>query len=413
MLEKIVLDNGLNIYLVNDNKKHSTYINLIVKFGGINSKIFLNNKKINIKSGTAHFLEHLVLECSKYGDLMSYFGNRGIRSNGLTSIDRTHFYIDTVEENISNDLRVLLNGIHNPIINKENIEKIRGPILAEKRRSLDKLYSDLYNISISSILKKGNFDSILGNNKDINNIKSIDLQNAFDIFYRPLNEVIIIGGRFNKDEVINTIKDIYKNINFSTKEVREYKYRDIYGVNNRLSILKEDINIEKSIISFKIPMCNISTEVKIRLDNYFYYFLRSNFGVTSKLNQNLKKKKITIGNIGFSSLVLDNSYIVRIESFVKDIIKFNDIIIDYFINKKFVFDEELFNLYKKNTIIDYVTRKDNIYNTIDPLIENIISFNYEKLDSIKDIDVLTFKEYKKTISSISFNTYSISYIKRK
>ena len=62
MLNKIKLDNGLTIYLLPDNNKHTTYINLIVNFGGLNNKIIINNKKYNIKNGTAHFLEHLVLE---------------------------------------------------------------------------------------------------------------------------------------------------------------------------------------------------------------------------------------------------------------------------------------------------------------------------------------------------------------
>ena len=58
MLEKIVLNNGLKIYLINDNSKHTTYINLIVKFGGIDNEVVVNGKKHKLKSGLAHFLEH-------------------------------------------------------------------------------------------------------------------------------------------------------------------------------------------------------------------------------------------------------------------------------------------------------------------------------------------------------------------
>ena len=412
MLDCVKLENGLRIYLVNDNSKHSTYINLIVKFGGIDSSISLGNKKINIKNGTAHFLEHLLLECSKYGDLMSIFESDGIISNGLTSLDRTQFYIDTVKENINEDLKILIDGIHNPIVNKKNIDKIKGPIIEEKNRSLDKKYSNLYNLSIQTMLNNNKFKSILGDIKDISCINEIDLNNAFNAYYRPDNEIIVIGGRFNKEEVINTIREVYSKIKFSNLSVKKIN-TSTKKLDDKLFIIKDDINIEKSVISFKISIDNLNSNERILLDNYCYYFLRSNFGVTSKLNQYLKQNDIIFGNISFDTSLLDNSYIIRIESYTRNIEDFNSIIIDYLLNNKYIFDEELFNLYKKNSIIDYITRSDNIYNIIDPLIENIVSYNYEKIDEISDIENLSFKEYKKTISNIDFSTYSICVIKRK
>ena len=151
---KIKLKNGLKIYLLNDNTKHTTYINLIVNYGGLDNTIFINNKKHVFPNGMAHFIEHLVLESSIYGDLMENFGRMGIISNGLTSVNRTQFYIDTVDH-IYDGLKVLIKGIHNPIINKDIIENIRKPILEEKRRSLDNKYSNLYNANVlNSIMEQ-------------------------------------------------------------------------------------------------------------------------------------------------------------------------------------------------------------------------------------------------------------------
>ena len=413
MLDIIEVDNGLKIYLVNNLNKHSTYINLIVNFGGKDNEIILDRKKIKIKSGVAHFLEHLVLESNCYGDIMEILSSNGIRSNGFTSINRTQFFIDTVSENLEEELNTLLYGIHNPIINKDSINKVKGPIIAEKKRSLDNKYTNLYNKSVSNILKQGHFDSILGDLNDISSINQNDLKNAFNAYYRPNNEVIVIGGRFNKEKVIETIKKIYSSINFDNRVVKTIEYKNIYGINKKNTIIKEDINIEKSIISFKLPLNDLDPYNKILLDTYVYYFLRSNFGVTSKINNELVKNNIILGNIGFSSNIIDNSYIISIEAFVKNDTIFNDTILKYLLNKEFIFDENLFLLYKKNTIIDYIIRKDNIYKMIDPLIENIISFNYEKLDSINDIEKLSFKEYKNTISNLDFSTYSISILKRK
>ena len=187
-VEKIVLDNGLKVYLLCDKSKNVTLANLIVNFGGIDNKYELNDKVYKVKSGIAHFLEHLVLESNKYGDIMNIFSENGVRSNGLTSIERTEFYIDTVKD-FYNNLKILLTGVHNPIFN-EKIEDIRKPILEEKIKSLDNKYSNLYNASSSTYLNNNKFKSILGDIKDIKSINNNDLESVFKAFYRPSNEIL-------------------------------------------------------------------------------------------------------------------------------------------------------------------------------------------------------------------------------
>lgn len=413
MLEKIELDNGLKIYLLPDNNKHTTYINLIVNFGGKDNEVKINGKNHTIKSGIAHFLEHLVLESSAYGDLMRIFGMRGVGSNGFTSIDRTQFYIDCVEE-VENNLGILLSGIHSPIINKEVINNIRGPILEEKRRSLDsKDTSSIYNASISAILDTKNFKSILGDLSDIESIKEKDIELAFNSFYRPDNEIIVIGGRFNKDNIINVIKEVYNDIEFKDIKIEKVKVLHKKEVNKKKVKVNEDINLEKSIISFKIDTLNMLPYDKLMLDTYLYYFLKNNFGVTSTLNTNLVNRNIIIGNINYSCDLVEGYHVIRVEANTKKMNLFNDIIIDYFKNKKFIFDEEYFNLCKRNYIIDLITRSDDIYRTIDPLIENIVSFKYDGLDTIKDIENILFNTYKDIILNLDFSNYNIAMLEKK
>ena len=413
MLNKIKLDNGLTIYLLPDNNKHTTYINLIVNFGGLNNKIIINNKKYNIKNGTAHFLEHLVLESSKYGDLMKFFGINGVGSNGFTSIDRTQFYIDCVE-NVENNLGILLSGIHEPIISDEIIDKIRGPILEEKKRSLDnKDTSSIYNASLNSILDTKGFKSILGDIEDINNINKNDIELAFNTFYRPENEIIVIGGKFNKDNILNVINEVYNYIKFNKDNIVKPTIIHKNTVNKKKVIIKEDISLEKSIISFKVDDLDMKPYDKLMLDTYLYYFLKNNFSVVSMLNTKLVNEDIIIGNINYSCNLVEGYHVIRIEANVKNKKLFNNIILDYFKNKKFVFDEDYFNLCKRNYIIDLITRSDDIYRTIDPLIENIISFKYENVDTIDDIENISFKTYKDIIMNLDFTNYSIALLEKK
>ena len=47
--EKVILDNGLTVYLLCDNTKHVTLANLIVNFGGIDSKYEFDGKIKRLK----------------------------------------------------------------------------------------------------------------------------------------------------------------------------------------------------------------------------------------------------------------------------------------------------------------------------------------------------------------------------
>ena len=54
------LDNGLEVYLYNKKTFHNNYVTFTTKFGSINTEFFdkTTNKKIQVPSGIAHFLEH-------------------------------------------------------------------------------------------------------------------------------------------------------------------------------------------------------------------------------------------------------------------------------------------------------------------------------------------------------------------
>jgi len=409
-LEIIELDNGLKIYLINDNTKHTTYINLIVKYGGIHNEFSIDNKKYRMKDGMAHFIEHLVLESNIYGDIMENFGKMGIISNGITSIDKTQYYIDTVDH-IYDGLKILIKGIHNPIINENIINNIKKPILEEKRRSLDNKYSVLYNKSINTVINNNKYKTVLGELKDIENISIKNINLCFNAFYRPNNEIIVIGGRFDKNKIINVIQDTYNNIKFDNKKVLKTKEEYKEKVNIKKSVLKTNTGIKRTLITFKLNTINYNAIEKLNLDLYIHCFLRMNFGIISKLSKDLIDKEIVSGGICFSNNILENYHIIRIEADTEKSALFINNILDYLNKKDYIYDNELFDLYKKNYIIDLITRNDNIYNMIDPFIENIISFNYEKLDSIEDIEILNFKEFIKYIESLDFSNYSLIELK--
>jgi len=409
-LECIVLDNGLKVYLLNDPNKHTTYINFIVNYGGIDNTFYVNNKKYVMRDGLAHFIEHLVLESSIYGDLMENFGKMGIISNGLTSINRTQFYIDTVDH-VYDGLKVLIKGIHSPIINKDIIEKIKRPILEEKRKSLDNKYSLLYNTCLSSILDNKRYKSILGELKDIDSINENKIKLAFNAMYRPSNEIIVIGGKFDRDLILKTIRDTYNSLKFNNDIVVKEKIIHKSSVNKKKTIIKTNSGINRGVVTIKLDTVDLSGLDKLNLDMFLSFFLKMNFGITSKLNKELLDNKVINGGIVYSNFVVEGYHYIRIESDTNDVNTFTNRITEYLNNKEFVFNEELFEIFKKNTIINLITRNDSVYDIVDPFIDNIVSFDYEGIDKISDVEDTTFDDFVSSISSLDFSNYNITILK--
>lgn len=409
-LEKVVLDNGLTIYLFNDNTKHTAIANLIVNFGGLDTEVVIDNKKYSVTNGMAHFLEHVVLESTVFGDLMENFGKKGIGSNGLTSINCTRFYIDTVEK-FDENLELLIKGIHSPIFDEKIIEDIRKPILEEKRISLDNKFSNLYNANLSTLLNNKKFKSILGDIKDIERISVKDLKMCFETFYRPSNEIIVIIGKFNRDNIIDLIQNTYNSISFSSKAVEKVIKPFKRNVNNKKCIVKGNTNIGRSVVSFKLDTMNLSGYEKVMLDVYLFSFLKMNFGVMSNLNKRLLNEGVIVGNMAFSCSILEGYHVVRIEANTNNSKKFTDIVAKFILNKEYKFYEDLFELYKKGFIIDLITRNDNLYSILEPLIENIVTFGYESLDKIEGLEEMNFETLIKNVETLDFSNYSITELK--
>ena len=67
----------------------------------------------------------------------------------------------------------------------------------------------------------------------------------------------------------------------------------------------------------------------------------------------------------------------------------------------------------KEAIMQIILREENIFKTIFPLIENIVYYHYPYLDTVEDVEKLTYEDYKNTIQKIDFSNYTTLLIKNK
>ena len=64
------MKNGPKVVLYQDTSKHVAFASLYVMFGGDVKKAKIDGKEYKIPNGIAHFIEHLLIEHSKYGNFL-------------------------------------------------------------------------------------------------------------------------------------------------------------------------------------------------------------------------------------------------------------------------------------------------------------------------------------------------------
>lgn len=404
-ITKYKLNNGLHLIFCNDNTKHCTIANLFVKFGGSNQNIIVDNKKIKIKKGTAHFMEHLLIEHSIYGNALNVFKQNHTFSNGMTDDMKTEFYINSVI-NFEEDLIKLINLVNNSKFTKENVEDTRGAIIKEKMMNKDNEFTELYKIGYECLFNNLKYPNVLGEIKDIETISYEELKLCYDTFYSPNNQTLIISGKFNEKKIKKIIEDTYSKINKQELSYIVPKIEEDNKIKIKEKNIKKDIYIDYVRINYKLDISNLCSVDQIKLGFYLDSFLSYLFDASSKLYNELVERQICVYNINYSFEKIDNFYIVKIGTYTNKHEEFIEKILESINEKKL--NEKDFNIRKKENIIDLILREDNLFSMIKPFFDNIFTFNYYELDKIEDIENQTFEDYKKTIKNLNFNEFCIT-----
>lgn len=404
-INEYTLNNGLKLIFCNDNTKHCTIANLFVKFGGSNKEIIIDNKHKKIKDGMAHFMEHLLIEHSIYGNALLEFNKKHTISNGITSDTKTEYYINSVNK-FEEDLIKLINIVNNSKFTKENVEQTRSAIIKEKMMSKDEDFRELYKVGYECLFNKLKFPNVLGEIEDIENINYEELKMCYDTFYNPKNQILIISGKFNEEKIKKLVEDTYNNIN---KNTIDYQLPDI---NEDTNVKKVDKTIKRNVytdyvrLNYKINIENYTNIEQIKIGYYLDYFMSYLFDSSSKVYNDLVEEKICIYNIDYNFEKIDNFYILKIGTFTNEHDKFINKIKNTIKDK--ITNEEDFKIRKKESIIDIILREDNLFSMIKPFFDNILNYNYYELDTIKDIQKQNYKDYKEIIDKLNFDNLCIT-----
>lgn len=406
-IQTLTLKNGLTIYLYEDKRKHTTIFQLITRFGGATKDYIIDDKEVHFQDGIAHILEHFLVECNKYGNFLDLLGQKEMNTNAITSQNYTRYFFETVE-NVELGIKTILNCVYSPIFTKENLEKLKEPLYQEIRgKENNRFFHESIEV-LKNCFHKINFRSTGGTLEEVKNTTIEEIKLCYEAFYHPKNQFIIIAGNFNKEKIIKVIEEETENINVVNHTVKKINIEEEKSVKQKVGKIIFPTPTPYLEVTFKIPIHHLSNIDKLKLDFYIHYFFDMNLGVSSPLYKKLVTQKIITTGINRSDRKINNYLLLSIGAYTKE----KEILKTEILKaiKNIILDQELFELDKKNTVLDIILREETLSSVVGPLIGNIIDFNYPYPDTVEDIERLNFEEFKNMILSLDFSNYTITTI---
>ncbi len=250
------------------------------------------------KSGTAHFLEHMIFKGSNKimpGEFDHKIESLGGLSNASTGYDDAHYYVLIPRSNFKESLALLTNIVLSPSFNINEFEKEKGVVIDEIKQQNDQPDEMLFNYFLSRVWKDNNYGkSILGTEKDVQSLKIIDIEKFHKKFYHNKNFCIAIAGNLSKKVFEENYESNFNNLdNIETYQDKEK--------NQKISIPntgKEEINF-KNIEFSRIFMAWNIPSLKNQRINIGFEILASilSVGRNSRLIRSLKEEKNIVQSI--------------------------------------------------------------------------------------------------------------------
>ncbi|MBQ8219448.1 MAG: insulinase family protein [Bacilli bacterium] len=405
------LDNGLDVYLYVDNNIHNNYVTFTTKYGSIYNEFKDNNgKMIKVPNGIAHFLEHKVFVQENDPQPEEFYGDMGGICNAYTTFKNTT-YLFSSTDNLDKGIEYLLDFVQNLYLTEESVESEKGIITQEINMCDDKPMDILYEkIRKNSINKNPFKESIIGETDEINSITKDLLTSCYNRFYHPSNMFLVVTGNFDKDKILDVIKNNQSKKEFPKEnkiELKEYKEDD--KIVKKYEVVKCNTNIPKIAYTIKIPLDKFDMDIR-KLSIYMYIIFNLLFGDTSSFDEEAKKDGIITNTLYYNILNIDSHFVI---SLINSTDKYKEL--EERIDKEFKdikFDERDIDRKKKVLISNEIFSYENIEMINEMIIDNIIFDNKIEDDIVSVIESINIDELNDIVKKIDFNNKSVVIVKK-
>lgn len=403
ILYEETLPNKLKVIYYNTKKTKNFYISISTLYGAGVTKYKKNGKLINIIPGTAHFLEHRIMDFTKNKRAMKLINDLGSMPNAYTMHDITNYNIFGGTD-LNKNLMLLLDRVFNPNIKEKDVISEKGIISEEIDMENDNLNTVMLYKAMNNTFTndKSMCIPVLGEKSDIDKITSDYLVEIYKDFYRYDKMHIVICGNFNIDEISQYIHNYFQNKFDNNDKIKIIYDKESDKVKIDYLEINRDVVKDKTGIVFKIPLNDFKKIKNTDLNRYLNILFTCMYGNTSFVKTNLEKLGIT----GFNFLTKRiNNYFVIILSGSGESKKFIDFIIKSTKNikiSKLDFESKI-KVMISGLILDF----EDIVN-IESFITDQIKLNGKIIKNAKnELLSLDYKIFKNIYKNLNFNNKSI------
>ena len=405
-----VLDNGLEIIIIPNNefsKKKNYYFNYGTYYGALNNEFVPKgeSKMTIFPNGIAHFLEHKMFESKDGNKPFDFYAKTGSYVNAFTSYKST-CYIVTGNKKMKENLEYLLTFVNSPYFTDENVKKEQGIISEEAAMNDDNPDYLAYKTINKNLYKLSPYNiPILGTTSTIKKITKEDLYACYNIFYRPSNMFLVVGGAVSPDEVLKITTDTLARFNLEKdKDIKIKHYKEPVKVVKDYEEIKREVQVEKLAMGFKMEKAKFPIKNKVILDLYLNMILSLCFGSSSEFREMIRKRHL-VSRSGYYFQDVDNIITFMVEADVLNYPVFIKELENYLANLPI--EEKDLERMKKVWISSEVIKTDYADNLVDNVVDDLVNYhkvvdNYVEL--IKNMNVTTIME---VINSLDFSNKAI------
>jgi zinc protease len=288
--QRVILDNGLTLILLEDHSAPVVALQAWVKTGSADEPEEL--------AGISHLIEHMLFkgtESLELGEIAREIEGRGGDINAYTSFDQVVYHLVIASRYLETGLSVLADALQHSSFDPEELEKEKEVVLEEIRRAEDipeiKLSRNLFALSYQH---HPYGRPILGYQKIVAGLSRKEVWEFYQRCYQPGNTSLIIAGDFNSGEVLPKIKEAFSNwiAPLPAETTRPGRASEPKQDKLRITILRENVKESYLALAFHIP--SISGE-----DLYAVDILSTLLGEgeSSRLYQQVKAKQELVNSI--------------------------------------------------------------------------------------------------------------------
>ena len=408
-----VLNNGLNVYMIPNNKINNVYATYTTAYGSYDSEFIPigQNEYIKVPDGIAHFLEHKMFEQEDGIDPFTFFSKNGADVNAYTRFFGTTYLFSGVDK-FKENLEYLLSYVESPYFTDQNVEKEKGIILQELKMHKDNPYraGEIKIIENSFVINPIRIP-VIGTEESIKSITKEDLYSCYETFYNPSNMVLVITGNFDVEEAIQTIKNIEdkRDVRTSNKIISKI-YDEPDNVLKEEDTLTLSVGIPKVFIGIKLNIDKLLKHYdKNVLLRYLNIYMNIKFGDVSLLQEDLINKDIINTDIGIDKIYTDKHLLYMIFADTDKIDEFIDEVTKSL--KDININEEDFIRKKKIFLASNISISDNIYSLNEKVINEYLLNKEIITDCYQIYDKLNYQELIDIIKSLDFSNISKLIIK--